>query len=143
MKKRLLLLSLAFLGAGFSLAQDLPVTVGELTKRGGAQVSGDELRSVLSDALVVGTQVGSATKFRNKYKADGTLEGGGVRETGEVFTLVGSWSVLGGGAVLQDVRPMPGRPFQARSYWYKLGGNYFQTAGTAEYEKVFIRELIK
>lgn len=141
MPARLLAILFTFFFAGAAIGEDIPGTVGELTGKGGTQVNAEELKALLAGATVSGTQMTTTTKFKNTYGADGTIDGTAITEGAAPISMKGNWSVVLGGAVINDFRPSTGRAFQSKAYWYKLDGKYFQAGGTAPYEKLMPREV--
>jgi hypothetical protein len=142
MEARSFVLALVVFAAGAAYSQDIPATVGELTGKGGTQLSTEELKTLLSGATITGMQMNVPTSFKNLYKPDGTIEGA-ITDGPSQHSIDGNWTVTGGGLVLSDFRPAQGRPFQGKAYWYKLGDRYFQAGGTAPYEKVMVREVTR
>ena len=103
----------------------------DLVDRGGRKLDKEQLRQLVTGATVNGFQSNART-YRNLYKADGTVTGGGVNvvDGGNYNSWQGTWRIDDDARICIDVLNAFGNRVQGCNPYYLLDGKYFSGSST-------------
>lgn len=143
MRLKQMLFAAVLASAGSAPAQ---TSVGELLDGGAKKLSGDEVRTLVPGATLVGRSF-AGSDVSVDYKQDGTLSGrvqinSGPR-AGQIAGIVGTWTIADDGKTCAVVTVPSGGRDQICAYYFKLGDRYFIAESDSDKGSAVVQRTIK